>query len=274
MAVFSTPPQNNHTHTIPAFSTAAGWSSFALKCLCDWRSCIPGPIVFRSFEGEGGRGGSKRRGGDRGGLNFCAACGAKGPNTFYDLVYLPAKHPYRIVICGRGPESIASGARRERDEETKTFWRLEFHPVSPSCPLCQAVSMPTSAKAGRCRHLSGALQCPGLLGMFAPGECDKPWPDSSKKERMYCIRLPNGGRCINKRGKKHWWTPGDCNYNFTWTTHMFTATDALICPLWRPKMALPGLVASSHIREDRTTTVLWNRTSWFLFCRCHSFSSS
>lgn len=53
MATLSKPPE--HKHTIPAFSTAAGWSLFALKCLCDWRSCIPGTIVFWRA-GGGGRG--------------------------------------------------------------------------------------------------------------------------------------------------------------------------------------------------------------------------
>lgn len=166
-----------------------------------------------------------------------AACGSQGLNKFCDLVYLSAEHPDRILTCGRGLESIVFG-RQKRDGETG----LCFTPVGPFCCLRWAASMPDSARAGRCRHLSGALHCPGLLAMFALGACDKSLPDSSRKEGTYLN--PFQWRKMYKSCKKktNWrknrhvsacWMTLWLTCSFTWTTHTHTFTaDALICPLW------------------------------------------
>lgn len=129
MAVFSTPPQHTHTPSL-LFPLLQGGAHLL------WNACVTDEVAYQAqlyFEVlKGGGGVDRRRGGDSR-LNFWAARGAQGPNTFYDLVYLPAKHPDRIVTCGRGLESIALGNRRERDGDTKSFWRLAFH--SSQSPL-------------------------------------------------------------------------------------------------------------------------------------------
>lgn len=61
---------------------------------------------------------------------------------------------------------------------------VSLQSISHAVPA--AASMPTSARAGRCRHLSGA-QCAGLLGIFMLGTVNY----QIQAEAIYCVRLPN-----------------------------------------------------------------------------------
>lgn len=89
-------------------------------------------------------------------------CSSWGTASKHIKVYFSAKHPNRPVACSYCLEGIAFGNRREmRKLNQKASVSLQ----SISHAVSAAASMPTSARAGRCCHLSGA-QCPGLLGIY------------------------------------------------------------------------------------------------------------
>lgn len=68
-----------------------------------------------------------------------------------------------------------------------------------SVPLCWAVSMPTSARAGRCCHLSGALQCLGLLGIFLCLESVTSHYQTQAEKRGYILRGKMYESCIKTK---------------------------------------------------------------------------
>lgn len=128
-------------------------------------------------------------------------------------------------------ESIVPGDRSETEEMGYCFT-----PVSPSCCLCRAMSMPASARAGRCCHLSEALQCPGLPGMlFFLFFSFCAWKSVTSYyqtwgEKRGGIFYPSDWRSIN-RVKDEQKTAGMClPAKVTTRTHTFTP-DALVCPL-------------------------------------------
>lgn len=77
-------------------------------------------------------------------------------------VYFPDKHPNRAVTCSYYLEGITLGNRRETGKFNLTA-SVSLQSIQHAVSV--AASMPTSARAGHCGHLSGA-QCSGLLGIF------------------------------------------------------------------------------------------------------------
>lgn len=111
---------------------------------------------------------------------FCSSWGIASKHI---KVYFSAKHPNRPVACSSCLEGIAFGNRREmRKLNQKASVSLQ----SISHAVSAAASMPTSARAGRCCHLSGA-QCPGLLGIYML--CTVNY--QTQAGAIYCMRLPN-----------------------------------------------------------------------------------